>query len=367
MNLCRSKTGVQFFISTSNIVFQNIRTFAVTALTQADTSDSCRKMVDTQIGAMEFGRQANESESFEVMDYCLNKGLKWFDTALMYNGSKSEKIMGKYVAKEGRSKMYIATKAYPGFSEKGFGFDGIVEQLEQSLSNLQTDYVDIFYLHHPDRNFPIEETLKACDHLHKQGKFKELGISNYAAWELAEIYYICKLHNWVLPTVYQGMYNPLTRMVETELFPCMRRLGVRFFAYNMLAGGLLTGKHKMDDHPEDETKVGRFFGKEVWPSNYRKRFWHKEYFDGVTDIQNALTACYGEGKVSLIEACNRWMYHHSMLSQKHGDGVILGGSSLTQLENNMKFINQGPLDPNVVSVFDRSWLRVKGVCPRYNR
>ncbi|XP_028409488.1 aflatoxin B1 aldehyde reductase member 3-like [Dendronephthya gigantea] len=324
-------------------------------------------MVDTQIGAMVFGRQTNESESFEVMDYCLNKGFKWFDTALMYNGGKSEKIIGKYIAKEGRSKMCIATKAYPGYSEKGFSFDGIVDQLNQSLNQLQTEYVDIFYLHHPDRNFSIEKTLQACDHLHKQGKFKELGISNYAAWELAEIYFICKQNNWVLPTVYQGMYNPLTRMVEAELFPCMRRLGVRFFAYNMLAGGLLTGKHKMDDHPEDETKVGRFFGKALWPSNYRKRFWNKEYFEGVADIQKSLTSCYGEGKVSLIEASNRWMYHHSMLSQECGDGVILGGSSLSQMENNMKFLNKGPLDTSVVSAFDRSWERVRGVCPRYNR
>ena len=364
MSLFRSNRGLQFLIAgRSKIVFKHLRTFAVTAFAK----DYHRKMVDTQVGAMEFGRQTNESQSFEIMDYCLNKGLNWFDTALMYNGGKSETIMGNYGAKMGASKMHIATKAYPNFNERGFSFDGLAEQLDLSLSHLQTDCVDIFYLHQPDRKNPIEETLRACDHLHKQRKFKELGISNYAAWELAEMVYLCKHNNWVLPTVYQGMYNPLTRMVEAELFPCMRRLGVRFYAYNMLAGGLLTGKHKIDDHPEDETKLGRFFGKEVWPSNYRKRFWQKEYFEGIEDIQNALTGCYGEEKVSLIEASTRWMYHHSMLSSEYGDGVILGGSSLSQLKNNMKFIDKGPLDANVVSAFDRSWERVKGVCPRYNR
>lgn len=283
-----------------------------------------------------------------------------------YQSGGSEKIIGNF-DKERKSKIKIATKVYPGYSEKGFSFDGVVEQLQQSLANLKTDSVDLLYLHSPDRNYPIEETLKACDHLHKQGKFKELGVSNYAAWELAEMYYICKENNWILPTVYQGMYNPLTRMVEAELFPCMRRLGIRFYAYNMLAGGLLTGKHKFQDKPEAETKTGRFFGGAVWPSNYRKRFWHKEYFDGVTEVQNALNACYGDGAVSLIEACNRWMYHHSMLSGEHQDGVILGASSLKQLKSNMEFIDKGPLDPVVVSAFDRSWEKVKGVCPRYNR
>ncbi|XP_046861398.1 aflatoxin B1 aldehyde reductase member 3-like [Xenia sp. Carnegie-2017] len=348
-----------------NFVYSyQLRTFAA-------TRKSCyyhySNMVDTQIGTMEYGRQIDEQQSFKIMEYCLSKGVNWFDTALMYNGSKSEKIVGNFAAKVGRAKIKIATKAFPGYNDKGFSFDGIIEQLNESLSNLQTDYVDIFYLHYPDRNFPIEETLKACNELHKQGKFKELGVSNYASWELMDVYHICKSNNWVIPTVYQGMYNPLTRMVEAELFPCLRKIGVRFFAYNMLAGGLLTGKHKLDDNPEEQTKPGRFFGKEFWPSSYRKRFWHQEYFDGVEKIQKATTSCYRDENVSLIEVCTRWMYHHSLLSEKHGDGVIIGGSSPAQLENNLNFIDKGPLHPDIVAAFELSWERISGVCPRYNR
>lgn len=323
-------------------------------------------MVDTQLGTMTFGGQANERESVQMVDLFLSRGLKWLDTALMYTSYKSEVIIGN-LSQERKSKIKIATKANPDHSVKGLSFDGVVEQLQQSLTNLKTDSVDLFYLHYPDHNHPIEETLKACDHLHKEGKFKELGVCNYAAWELMEIYHICKENNWVVPTVYQGMYNPVTRMVEAELFPCIRRLGIRFYAYNLLAGGLLTGKHKFQDQPEKETKVGRFFGDARWPSAYRKRFWHKEYFDGVTEIQNALNSCYGDGTVTLIEASTRWMYHHSMLPGEHQDGVILGASSLTQLKNNMEYTDKGPLDPDVVAAFDRSWEGVKGVCPRYNR
>lgn len=324
-------------------------------------------MVDTQFGTMSFGTQTNSEQCVDIVDICLKHGINWLDTAIMYNSGKSEKVIGAF-DNERKSKIKIATKANPGYSEKGLSFDGVVEQLNESLTSLKTDSVDLFYLHYPDHSHPIEETLRACDHLYKQGKFKELGICNYAAWELTEIYYICKANNWVVPTVYQGMYNPLTRMVEAELFPCIRRLGIRFYAYNMLAGGLLTGKHKFQDHPESEIKQpGRFFGNALWSSNYRKRFWHKEYFEGVTEIQNALNTCYGEGKVTLIEACTRWMYHHSMLSEKHQDGVIQGFSSLAQLKSNMEFIDKGPLDPDVLSAFDRSWQRTKSVCPRYNR
>ena len=82
--------------------------------------------------------------------------------------------------------------------------------------------VNVFYLHGPDRDTPINETLEACNELYEEGKFTELGISNYAAWEVVDIYYICEQNGWVKPTVYQGMYNLLTRAGEAELFPALR-------------------------------------------------------------------------------------------------------------------------------------------------
>src|SRR5690606_26118365 len=102
---------------------------------------------------------------------------------------------------------------------------------------------DIFYLHFPDHKTPLEETLKACQKLYEEGKFKELGLSNYSSWQVSEIYNMCKNNGWVLPTVYQGMYNVITRDVEKELFPCIRYYNMRFYSYNPLAGGLLTERY----------------------------------------------------------------------------------------------------------------------------
>ncbi|XP_022407649.1 uncharacterized protein LOC111163342 isoform X2 [Delphinapterus leucas] len=87
---------------------------------------------------------------------------------------------------------------------------------------MQCPRVDLFYLYLPDHGTPVEETLRACHQLHQEGKSVELGLSNYAAWEVAEICTLCKSNNWILPTVYQGMYNATTQQVETELFPCLR-------------------------------------------------------------------------------------------------------------------------------------------------
>ncbi|XP_029085859.1 uncharacterized protein LOC114899368 isoform X2 [Monodon monoceros] len=87
---------------------------------------------------------------------------------------------------------------------------------------MQCPRVDLFYLYLPDHGTPMEETLRACHQLHQEGKSVELGLSNYAAWEVAEICTLCKSNNWILPTVYQGMYNATTQQVETELFPCLR-------------------------------------------------------------------------------------------------------------------------------------------------
>lgn len=99
----------------------------------------------------------------------------------------------------------------------------------------------------------IEDTLAEVNELYKEGKFKSLGLSNFQAWEVAHIYHTCKANGYVTPTVYQGMYNAITRDVEKELLPCLRKLGISFYAYNPLAGGILTGKHH-----GGEPDAGRF-------------------------------------------------------------------------------------------------------------
>ena len=161
------------------------------------------------------------------------------------------------------------------------------------------------------------------------------------------------------------MYNPLTRMVESELLPCLKHFNIVFYAYNPLAGGVLTGKHKYQQNEDNNIAQGRFHGKQKWAQVYRDRFWKKCYFDGVLLIQQSLVEEYGD-KVNIVEATLRWMQHHSKLDEN--DGVILGASSITHFEENMKsLLNKEPLAENVVNAFEQAWLMCKGECPNYFR
>jgi aflatoxin B1 aldehyde reductase len=248
----------------------------------------------------------------------------------------------------------------------GMKYDRVLEEMKISLERLKMNSVDILYLHAPDHNTPIKETLSACQKLYEEGKFKELGLSNYASWQVAEVYYICKENGWVLPTVYQGMYNAVTRMVEQELFPCLRNFGIRFYAYNPLAGGILTGKLTYEEK-NDPSKEGRFYGTGKWVAAYQDRYWRKSIFDGVKLVQAALDEAYGSNKVSLISAAFRWMNYHSAMKKECNDGIILGGSSLEHITANIDYCNEGPLDERVVKAFDQAWQMDKDSCSLYYR
>jgi len=320
--------------------------------------------VRSSIGCSEFGRGILH-QAKEFVKVCMDNGVYDFDTAYMYAGGKSEECLSEIdILKD--PKVFLATKANP-WSEEGLKYDRVLEQLNVSLKRLKRDSVDLFYLHAPDHNTPIEETLQAVNHLYKEGKFKYFGLSNYASWEVTEIYYLCKMNNYPLPTVYQGMYNPVTRDVERELFPCLRRLGMAFYAYNPLAGGLLTGKHRYEDHETGTIQHGRFSGVSQWSAVYVKRYWKKPLFDLLKKLQVTLDLVYGEGEVSLIDASLRWMYHHSKMDGAHGDTVILGASSLKHLEENIKSTKHGPLHEDVVKIFDEAWHEMKGDCVNYFR
>ena len=185
------------------------------------------------------------------------------DAGFKYVEGKFKECIGKMNFRLDKN-VQIATKANP-WDNKLRDAAGVRMQLETSLKRLQLNSVHLFYLHAPDHKTPITETLKAVNDLYNEKKFKEFGLSNYAAWEVAEICTICKNNGWVQPTVYQGMYSCLTRAVEKELFKCLRHFNMRFYAYSPLAGGMLTGKHMIEDANKNEP--GRFFGKE-WAEVY---------------------------------------------------------------------------------------------------
>uniref|UniRef100_A0A3Q2LQI7 NADP-dependent oxidoreductase domain-containing protein n=1 Tax=Equus caballus TaxID=9796 RepID=A0A3Q2LQI7_HORSE len=296
----------------------------------------------TVLGAMGMGTSLDAPASAAAVRAFLERGHTEIDTAFVYSDGQSETILGGL----------------------GLGLGGgDCKGLETSLKRLQCPRVDLFYLHLPDHSTPVEETLRACHQLHQEGKFVELGLSNYAAWEVAEICTLCKSNGWIMPTVYQGVYNALTRRVETELFPCLRHFGLRFYAYNPLAGTGCSGAGCPGGGTGNKP-AGRFFGHK-WAEFYRNRYWKEPHFQAIAMMEKALQAAYGPSAPSMTSAVLRWMYHHSQLQGAHGDAVILGMSNLEQLAQNLAAAEEGPLEPAVVQAFDEAWNLVAEESPNY--
>nr|XP_039262147.1 aflatoxin B1 aldehyde reductase member 2-like [Styela clava] len=315
--------------------------------------------VKTVFGSMEIARRADMKESKKMLDVFHNYGGREIDTAYVYGLGKTEVYLGDLKDEISKDFEY-ATKANP-YEERTLNAGSVRLQLETSLERLKRKQVDIYYLHAPDHVTPLTETLKIIDVLHKEGKFSEFGLSNYSAWQVAEIVNLCKQNGWIQPTVYQGMYNILERLVEKELISCLRYYKIRFYAYSPLASGILTGKHKMEHIPEN---IPSRFSTGKFAAVFRNLYWRPEYFDAVEDIRTAVSSVYGFS-VSLTEVAMRWIYHHSALKGECGDAVILGASSAKQLEDNLEFTKKGPLDPSVVSVIENTWKFTMRICRNY--
>ena len=322
------------------------------------------KGVSTVLGTMEFGRRASLEESTAMVKLFKEKNYNELDTAAMYSGGQTEEYLGE-MKENWENTNVMATKINP-WGKNNLTAHGVKTQTENCLRRMQVESVDILYLHAPDHKTKLTETLKAMNELHKQGKFKELGLSNYSAWLVAEVYNICKANNYVLPTVYQGMYSAITKADEKELFPCLKFYNIRFYAYSPLGGGILTGKWSYDDKEKMESQPNsRFFGASPWTKIYRDRYWKTEYFEGIENLKGLLTEIYGADQVSVPEAAYRWLYHHSAL--KDNDAVIVGASSLKQLEMNLDYTVKGELDAKVVEFFEEFWKNTSHLCPDYLR
>ena len=184
---------------------------------------------------------------------------------------------------------------------------------------------------------------------------KELGLSNYPAWQVVDIWNKCEHYGCPRPTVYQGMYNALCRNVEPELFPAIRSLGMRFYAFNPLAGGMLTGKHhKFEDTPEANGRFGRL-------QSYRNRYWKQSYFDAVEQIR---LVCEQE-QIPMAEAGYRWLVNHSCMDAAKGDGILLGASRTEQMQQNMEAARKGALPEDILTAMDEAWEMAKPDSPAY--
>jgi aryl-alcohol dehydrogenase-like predicted oxidoreductase len=223
--------------------------------------------------------------------------------------------------------------------------------IDASLERLRTDYVDLYYLHQPDYATPIEETLETMEELVRAGKVRFPAISNYAAWQIAEILWICEKRGFHPYFISQPMYNMIARGIEDEYLPFCRRFGVAVVPYNPLAGGFLTGKHSRQSGPTPGT---RFDANKL----YQDRYWHQDDFAAVEELS---TIAQEAGK-TLVELALQWL-----LSQTAVDSVILGASRVEQLQENLKAADGPRLDQSVLDRCDAVWKRLRGVTPKYNR
>jgi aflatoxin B1 aldehyde reductase len=306
------------------------------------------------LGTMNFGPQVGIEDSLKMVELFVSEGFKEFDTAYVYNDGDSEKFLGNALKNINSGSPIIATKVNPRITGR-LDRESIQAQLQESLSRLQRKSVDILYLHFPDPTTPLYETLECCSELHKKGYFKELGLSNYPAWQVVHIWHLCKENGWLTPSVYQGLYNGLSRNIEAELMPALRELGMRFYAFNPLAGGILSGKHS----DIDNITSGRFTHR----PNYKERYWKKEFFEALNVLNEA---CDNSG-ITIVEAAFRWLAEHSQLDGTAGDGVLIGTSNIDQLKQNLSFFGKGKLEKGVLDAFDSAWNISKSESPAYFR
>jgi aflatoxin B1 aldehyde reductase len=189
-------------------------------------------------------------ESAAILDVFQKFGHNEIDTARTYGGGSSEEYLGQLKLKE--RGIVLDTKLSPNkrFQSPTLGYNhspaDVRRGLLDSLKALNTDKFDMWYLHAPDRTTPYEDTLREVNKLYEEGYFRRFGISNYAAWEVAQIVEICIRNGWKRPDVYQGVYNALHRGVEPELFPCLRYYGIAFYQFNPVAGGFLTDRYQRE-------------------------------------------------------------------------------------------------------------------------
>ncbi|KAG5935209.1 hypothetical protein E4U53_000487 [Claviceps sorghi] len=317
------------------------------------------------LGLMTFGPSTEDGaritsiDTFnEALDLLQARGYNEVDTARVYVGTKQEAF-----TKETRWRergLTLATKVHYPTAPGDNSAPKVVESVETSLKELGTDCVDILYLHRPDRGTPFQETLEAMDKLHKAGKFVQLGISNFTAYEVAEVMMLCKYNNWVRPSVYQGMYNCITRSIEPELFTACRRYGLDIVVYNPIAGGLFSGKIKSRDMVPES---GRFSDvASAQGTNYRQRYFRDSTFQAMQLVEKAVE----KHGLTMIETALRWIVHHSKLNiLKGNDGILIGVSSVQQLGDNLDHLEKGPLPEEVVKALDEAWQISKADCANY--
>jgi aryl-alcohol dehydrogenase-like predicted oxidoreductase len=300
---------------------------------------------------MNFGRRTDEQESKRIIARAIELGIRHIDTANAYVDGASERIIGEALRASGhREAVVLATKC--GFGRidgkpEGLRRERLMSAIDESLKRLDTEWVDIYYLHVPDHDTPIEESLDAIAELIDKEKIKAWGVSNYGAWQILEMMHIAdgkrreNAHGLPRPVIAQQLYNVLLRQLDVEYFPFARQYKIHTTAYNPLAGGLLSGRHARDG----STQRGSRFE--------RNRLYQGRYFtDAMFNRVDALGDLAKAEGMSVLELSYAWLANASGV-----DSILLGPATVTQLDEGVAACRRG-LSPEVRGVVDalyRTW------------
>ena len=297
------------------------------------------------LGCMMFGGKTAEAESMDIIDRAIDREINFLDTANVYSRGRSEEMVGKALQRNGkRSRIVLATKVHgkmddndPNASDNGRRH--IIEQCEASLHRLQTAYIDLYQIHRPSANIPIDETLRALDDLVRSGKVRFIGTSTYAAWQVMESLWVSKelgLNRFISE---QPPYHLLDRRIERELVPMSITYGLGLMPWSPLAGGFLTGKYQRG---QARLQDARFSNNNEWADRH--------FIDRAFDLLELVETIAGEKNCTVSQFALAWC------AQQPGITIpIIGPRTMEQLEDNLGAIE--------VKVTDEDRVRIDALAP----
>jgi aryl-alcohol dehydrogenase-like predicted oxidoreductase len=271
------------------------------------------------LGTMTFGATAAPDVARRIANRALDAGVFAWDTADMYGSGTSEQIVGELL-KGRRERVVLATKAFatmgPGANDGGLSARHLIAACDASLKRLGTDWIDLYYLHLPDRSVPLEETLRAMEDLVRSGRVRYVGCSNYRAWEVAQLHHTAEGHGWQPVSATQPLYNIANRDIEVELLPMAQAYGLGVITYSPLARGVLTGKYAWGSDAPGESRLARS----------DKRFLQAEWREASVRAAEVLAGVASSAGMTPTQLAIRWTVANTLISS-----VILGVRTEEQL------------------------------------
>jgi len=279
------------------------------------------------LGTMMFGGQTSEADSIRIIHDATDRGINFIDTADMYVAGQSEVVVGKAIA-DRRSKVFLATKGAQkmgdGPNDRGASRLHIKQALDASLKRLGTDYVDLYYVHVPDYDTPIEETLRALDDVVRAGKVHYIACSNFRAWRLCEALWTSDKLNLNAFSCVQPLYNIVNRDVEVELLPLCHSQGIGVVTYSPLARGILSGKYK----------PGAAFPEGSRAARKDARMLQAELRDSSLEVSQEIAQHCAKRGCATSAFSIAWVLANPIITS-----VILGPRTVEQWEDNLGCLN----------------------------